>query len=53
MGFDIGRDMDGFARTDLFLRTYTLDRPVKYIATHETGEETRRAGDAIHSAMGR
>ncbi len=25
MGLDIGRDMDGFARTDLFLRTYTLD----------------------------
>ena len=42
MGLDIGRDMDGFARTDLFLRTYTLDRPVKYIATHETGEDTRR-----------
>jgi hypothetical protein len=42
MGLDIGRDMDGFARTDLFLRTYTLDRPVKYIATHETGEEVKR-----------
>jgi hypothetical protein len=43
MGLDIGRDMDGFARTDLFLRTYTLDRPVKYIGTHETGEELKRA----------
>jgi hypothetical protein len=43
MGLDIGRDMDGFARTDLFLRTYTLDRPVKYIGTHETGEDLRRA----------
>ena len=42
MGLDIGRDMAGFARTDLFLRTYTLDRPVKYISTHETGEEVRR-----------
>ena len=41
MGLHIGRDMDGFARTDLFLRTYTLDRPVKYIATHETGEDSR------------
>lgn len=53
MGFDIGRDMDGFARTDLFLRRYTLDRPVKYIATHETGEETRRAADSVHSAIAR
>ena len=42
MGLDIGRDMDGFARTDLFLHTYTLDRPVKYIATHETGEDLKR-----------
>jgi len=35
MGVAVGRDMDGFARTDLFTTTYTLDHPVKYVATHE------------------
>jgi hypothetical protein len=35
MGADIGRDMDGFARRDLFVTTYALDHPVKYVATHE------------------
>jgi hypothetical protein len=35
MGVPVGRDMDGFARTDLFTTTYTLDHPVKYVATHE------------------
>ena len=31
----VGLDMDGFARTDLFLASYTADHPVTYIATHE------------------
>jgi hypothetical protein len=31
----VGRDMDGFARTDLFLASYTADHPITYIATHE------------------
>jgi hypothetical protein len=31
----VGRDMDGFARTDLFVRSFALERPVKYIASHE------------------
>ena len=35
MGVDVGRDMDGFARTDLFLSTFTSEHPVNYIATHE------------------
>ena len=35
MGLPIGRDMDGFARTDLFKATYTRDHPVTYTATHE------------------
>lgn len=30
----VGRDMDGFARTDLFQRRFT-DRPVTYVPTHE------------------
>ncbi len=35
MGLPVGRDMDGFARTDLFARTYTIEHSVSYIATHE------------------
>ena len=35
LGLPIGRDMDGFARADLFLRSYTVEHPVTYIATHE------------------
>jgi hypothetical protein len=35
MGLPIGRDMDGFARTDLFKAAYTRDHPVTYTATHE------------------
>jgi hypothetical protein len=35
MGLPVGRDMDGFARTDLFLRSYTRDRPVSYVRSHE------------------
>jgi hypothetical protein len=35
MGLEVGRDMDGFARTDLFLRSFTIERPVSYILTHE------------------
>jgi hypothetical protein len=35
LGVDVGKDMDGFARTDLFLPTYVLEHPVKYVASHE------------------
>ena len=35
MGVPVGRDMDGFARTDLFVKTFALERPVKYVASHE------------------
>jgi predicted AlkP superfamily phosphohydrolase/phosphomutase len=35
MGLPVGRDMDGFARADLFLRSYALEHPVTYISTHE------------------
>ena len=35
MGLPIGRDMDGFVRTDLFRATYTRDHPVTYTLTHE------------------
>lgn len=35
MGVPIGRDMDGFARTDIFQRTFTLGKPTTFIGTHE------------------
>jgi len=35
MGLPIGRDMDGFARTDLFRTTFTREHPVTYTLTHE------------------
>jgi hypothetical protein len=35
MGLPIGRDMDGFARTDLFRSGFTREHPVLYTATHE------------------
>jgi hypothetical protein len=35
MGIPIGRDMDGFARTDLFRITYTQEHPAVYTLTHE------------------
>lgn len=35
LGVPIGRDMDGYARTDLFQRPFTLGKPTTFIATHE------------------
>ncbi len=35
MGVPVGRDMDGFPRTDLFRGEYTREHPVTYTATHE------------------
>jgi hypothetical protein len=35
LGLPVGRDMDGFARTDLFLSSYAGDHPIAYIPTHE------------------
>ena len=35
MGIPVGRDMDGYPRTDLFLSTWTSEHPVKYVASHE------------------
>jgi hypothetical protein len=35
VGVPVGRDMDGFARADLFLRSYAAEHPVTSIATHE------------------
>jgi hypothetical protein len=35
LGRPVGRDMDGFARTDLFTRDFTAARPIVYIPTYE------------------
>jgi predicted AlkP superfamily phosphohydrolase/phosphomutase len=35
MGIPIGRDMDGFARADIFRSTFTKDHPVTFTLTHE------------------
>lgn len=34
LGLPIGRDMDGYARTDLFNSDFTAERPIAFIATH-------------------
>jgi len=34
-GLPVGRDMDGFARTDIFTREFTARRPITYIPTYE------------------
>ena len=34
LGLPVGRDMDGFARTDLFTPAFTSDKPVTYIPTY-------------------
>jgi predicted AlkP superfamily phosphohydrolase/phosphomutase len=35
LGLPVGRDMDGFARTDLFTRTFTAERPIAFIPTYK------------------
>lgn len=35
LGLPIGRDMDGYARTDLFQRAFTDERPITYIPTYD------------------
>lgn len=34
LGLPVGRDMDGFARIDLFTRAFTSDKPVTYIPSY-------------------
>jgi hypothetical protein len=34
MGLPVGRDMDGFARIDLFKPSFTGDKPVTYIPSY-------------------
>ncbi len=35
MGLPLGRDMDGFARADIFATSFTAERPIAYIPTYE------------------
>lgn len=35
LGLPIGRDMDGYARTDLFQPSFTGDRPIAHIPTYD------------------
>lgn len=35
LGLPVARDMDGFARADLFDPTFTAEHPITYIPTHE------------------
>jgi hypothetical protein len=34
LGVPIGRDMDGYARADLFTRAFTIERPITFIPSH-------------------
>jgi predicted AlkP superfamily phosphohydrolase/phosphomutase len=35
LGLPIGRDMDGFVRTDLFTSDFTAERPIAFISSHK------------------
>ena len=42
-GLPVGRDMDGFARTELFRPSFTVERPVSYIPSYGRGETRPRS----------
>jgi hypothetical protein len=35
LGLPVGRDMDGYARTDIFRRAFTEERPITFIPTYD------------------
>jgi predicted AlkP superfamily phosphohydrolase/phosphomutase len=35
LGLPLGRDMDGYAQTDLFQRSFTEERPITFIPTYD------------------
>jgi predicted AlkP superfamily phosphohydrolase/phosphomutase len=35
LGLPIGRDMDGYARTDLFVQSFTQDHPIAFIPSYD------------------
>ena len=34
LGLPVGRDMDGYARADIFTRAFTAERPITFIPSH-------------------
>ena len=36
LGLPVGRDMDGYARADIFTRAFTAERPITFIPSHGT-----------------
>jgi hypothetical protein len=38
LGLPVGRDMDGYARADLFRTAFTSGRPIAFIPTHNKAE---------------
>jgi hypothetical protein len=34
LGLPVGRDMDGYARADIFSRAFTAERPITFIPSH-------------------
>ena len=34
LGVPVGRDMDGYARADVFARAFTAERPITFIPSH-------------------
>jgi hypothetical protein len=34
LGLPVGRDMDGYARSDLFTRAFTAERPIDFIPSY-------------------
>jgi predicted AlkP superfamily phosphohydrolase/phosphomutase len=35
LGLPVGRDMDGYARADIFTRAFTAERPITFIPSHK------------------
>jgi hypothetical protein len=35
LGLPLGRDMDGYSRTDLFRPAFTEERPITFIPTYD------------------
>jgi hypothetical protein len=35
LGLPVGRDMDGYARTDLFVQAFTTERPITFIPSYD------------------
>lgn len=52
LGLPVGKDMDGKVLTDVFEPDELARRPIRYVATHETGARRRVAEDVARAADG-